>query len=424
MVIGERFELEQDEELRIDVDPKGKELVMVELLSGVAEIFGTEMVIGTKYRFRHGAKFSVYTYHGCSVTVYGQNEEKLPYKSKEHQMIQYLNVHSGLEDLRTAADGDGSKNGPVVMVIGLHDVGKTTLCRLFVNYAVRQGRRPIFVDLDVSQCSISVPGTIAATLVERPASIEEGFPQNAPLAYHFGHANPSTNSALFNCIVDQMAVAVEERMAKDRNAGTSGVIINTYGEVRGESYGQLINVANAFKVDVIIVLGNARVSNALEKDEKINAKIICFDNKSSGAEERTPDQRIEEASASIKQYFYGVNNSLFPHSFDVKFADLKDRIFKIGAPTLPDSCMPLGMKAEDNQTKLVPVSLTPKDLLNHILTVSHGNSVDNLIGVNAMGFVVVTDVNTKDGKISVLSPQPKPLPPSLLILSDVKYIDR
>jgi polyribonucleotide 5'-hydroxyl-kinase len=32
-----------------------------------------------------------------------------------------------------------------------------------------------------------VPGSIGSVLVERPASIEEGFSQNAPLVYHYGH---------------------------------------------------------------------------------------------------------------------------------------------------------------------------------------------------------------------------------------------
>ena len=120
MVIGERYELEKDEELRIEVDLQNKEEnVFVELLNGVAEIFGTEMVTGTKYRFSHGAKFSVFTYHGCSLTVYGQNLSP-PYKSKEHPMIQYLNVHSALEDMRREADkiDDPEKSGPKIMVVG------------------------------------------------------------------------------------------------------------------------------------------------------------------------------------------------------------------------------------------------------------------------------------------------------------------
>ena len=53
------------------------------------------------------------------------------------------------------------------------------------------GRRPVFVDLDVGQGSISVPGSIGAVLVERPAKIEEGgFSENAPLVYHYGHTTP------------------------------------------------------------------------------------------------------------------------------------------------------------------------------------------------------------------------------------------
>ena len=45
------------------------ETITVELKSGIAEIFGTEMVLNTKYSFRSGAKFAVYTYHGCQILV-------------------------------------------------------------------------------------------------------------------------------------------------------------------------------------------------------------------------------------------------------------------------------------------------------------------------------------------------------------------
>ena len=118
MPIGETYLLEKDEELRIEVDFKEEnkdEVIYIELLSGIAEIFGTEMVINpgksVRYKFHHGAKFSVYTYHGCSLTVYGQNKTA-PYKSKDHPMIQYLNVHSALEDMRCQADKLDNGQGP------------------------------------------------------------------------------------------------------------------------------------------------------------------------------------------------------------------------------------------------------------------------------------------------------------------------
>ena len=63
------------------------------------------------------------------------------------------------------------------------------------------------------------------------------------------------------------------------------------------------------------------------------------------------------SSTSIKHYYYGFQNALFPHSFDVKFTDLKEKIFKIGAPSLPESCMPLGKTADDNETKVVAVGM-------------------------------------------------------------------
>ena len=40
------------------------------------------------------------------------------------------------------------------MVVGPTDVGKSTVCRLLLNYAVRLGRRPTLVELDVGQSSV------------------------------------------------------------------------------------------------------------------------------------------------------------------------------------------------------------------------------------------------------------------------------
>jgi len=108
----------------------------------------------------------------------------------------------------------------------------------------------------------------------------------------------------------------------------------------------------------------------------------------------------------------------------VKFSDLKDKIFKIGAPSLPDSCMPLGMKQEDAQTKVVAVQpSSTRDLLNRVLSVSFANKAEDLIGANVAGFVVVTEHSTSDQRLTVLSPQPRPLPDTLLLVSDVTYVD-
>lgn len=70
----------------------------------------------------------------------------------------YLNAHFALETMRekveeelTKAEPNLTSRGPCIMIAGPMDVGKSTLCRIICNYAVREGRTPTFVDLDVGQ---------------------------------------------------------------------------------------------------------------------------------------------------------------------------------------------------------------------------------------------------------------------------------
>ena len=45
-----------------------------------------------------------------------------------------------------------------IMVVGATDVGKSTVCRILLNYAVKMGRQPCLVDLDVGQVSHLIAG--------------------------------------------------------------------------------------------------------------------------------------------------------------------------------------------------------------------------------------------------------------------------
>ena len=49
-----------------------------------------------------------------------------------------------------------------------------------------------------SSLQVSVPGTVSALCIERPADVEEGFSVQAPLVYHFGSTTPGTNIKLYN----------------------------------------------------------------------------------------------------------------------------------------------------------------------------------------------------------------------------------
>ena len=114
--------------------------------------------------------------------------------------------------------------------------------------------------------------------VERPATVEEGFSQNNPLVYHYGHNSPGyyklhynirasttvsvemsttvdcydcdncccvagQNHVLYNQLVSRLADVVRERMKASRKTDISGVVINTCGWVQGGGYDQIKHIA-------------------------------------------------------------------------------------------------------------------------------------------------------------------------------------
>ena len=62
------------------------------------------------------------------------------------------------------SDGGGGQTaaGPRVLVVGPADSGKSSPPAILTAYAVRVGRTPVYVDLDVSNGELSVPGSISA----------------------------------------------------------------------------------------------------------------------------------------------------------------------------------------------------------------------------------------------------------------------
>lgn len=415
----EEYRLNADEELRFEVEANAS--VQMELLEGMAEVFGSELTKGKVYNFDQGSKVAVFTWHGCLIKLQGRTE--VAYVAKETPMVMYINTHAALEQMREKAESDNTR-GPRVMVVGPTDVGKSTLTRLLCNYAARLGRAPLFVDLDVGQGQVSIPGTIGSVVVERPADVEEGFHLNAPLVFHYGHTAPSTNPQLYKLIVSRMAEVTNLKCEKQRKVSISGVIINTGGWIKGGGYDSLKHAAGSFEVDVIIVLDQERLYNELKRDMPEFVKVILLP-KSGGVVERNQHQRSDARDSRIREYFYGVKingkDSFFPHPMDIPFSSVK--LYKIGAPALPDACLPLGMKSQDNKLKLVPIR-PGINILHHVFSVSSAASVeDNVIESNALGHVVISGLDTEKETFNILSPSQNPLPNDVLLILDLQFMD-
>ena len=148
--------------------------------------------------------FGVFTWAGCKVRLTGRTEAA--YISKETPMISYLNVSFAIETVRQQYEAE-DKPGPRVLVCGAQDVGKTTLCRILLNYGVRLGRRPLYIDLAVDSPAFGIPGSVGALMVERPADPVEGFDVKAPILYHYGYTQPNGNAKLYVTLIKRLQVS-------------------------------------------------------------------------------------------------------------------------------------------------------------------------------------------------------------------------
>lgn len=86
--VSTRFDLEKETELRFEVESgESAEQVQLELLTGMAEVFGSELNRNKKYTFGPGSKIAVFTWQGCTVNLYGKPEVRT-YGGKYSHMSQ------------------------------------------------------------------------------------------------------------------------------------------------------------------------------------------------------------------------------------------------------------------------------------------------------------------------------------------------
>lgn len=161
---------------------------------------------------------AIFTYHGCTLSV--QGEVAVDYIAEETPMMTYLNLHLALDSLRASAMAAGGQQqgakGPRVLIAGPDAAGKTSLCRTLLNYAVKMGRRPLHVDMDVVENAV-FPGTLSAYQVTKPLSLEESIPPSdmPPITYFYGHMKATENQKMYEKALSRLAQTVNAKMASD-----------------------------------------------------------------------------------------------------------------------------------------------------------------------------------------------------------------
>ncbi|CAG8481284.1 8585_t:CDS:10 [Cetraspora pellucida] len=376
---SKEWKLEPEHEFRFEVD--FGTTVKLKLISGTAEIYGTEIGIGPEYEFS-GRKIAIFTWHGtCSVE----------YVANETPMTSYLNMHLALEQRREAAKAKGEQ-GPRVMIVGPEDVGKTSLSKILLAYTLRQSRQPIFVDLDGS---ITMPGTLTATPINQIIDVEEGFGSSAttspslgssmlPIVYYYGYSDPGENVKLYKVLTAKLAQSVKRRIAEDEDARISGMMIDTSGLIDSTGY------------------------------EIIQHCVV----------DRGKVFRRQVQMRKIREYFYGLPKfELSPCSTLINLNDIT--IYRVGVGSLaPSSALPIGIDRKVSETQLVKVE--PDDTIRHsILALTAANSPDEqtLLESNIIGFIYVSEVDMVKQKMTILTPCPGRLPKQYLIMGSYKWME-
>lgn len=310
--------------------------------------------------------FSKATEHfhlNCIVKQYGKNGPQKPphwtYQSYA-QFAQELN-HKRLDASKR------NQQGPNIIIVGPCDAGKSTFAKVITNYAVNGHWSPMFVDLDVGQGAIGVPGIIGAGIVDNYCQLnkEYTFRSGYPLMAHYGSTTPDTEKAAHllsvNCLARQImhSLRSEEEQANNRSSSAStsstlppnlnqitlaeklssskrsqelrstspmqssvskqqkrqltkwsGLVINTHGWIFDYGYESTMDAIRKFAVTAVLVLGDYRFYERIHKD------LLGFD------VPRGPvrhNQNPTPASNGIKVHFFQRNFSVLKRNSNMRY---------------------------------------------------------------------------------------------------------
>lgn len=348
-----------------------------------------------------------------------------------------------------------------LLVVGPTDSGKSTLCRILCAYACRVGRCPTFVDADIGQGEISIPGTLAATPLDRASlSVEEGYGNTTPLAYFYGHVTPTDALEPYRNYLNRLADTVTRRLAHDETSRVSGLVVNTMGWVDGGGYDLLLDTIRALAIDIVVVMGHDRVFARLAEDCKsikvastsgaagseaaaagaaaaaavttgtstasVHPIAVIKLARSGGVVERSREARREARKARIREYFYGPPRAvgqppaLAPSSTQVSFDDVT--IVRVGGQASDATMLPVGRASVLDPLRLTPVQPSVA-LANHVLGVSFAATDKQVPHVNVAGFVHVTAVNMEARTLTLLLPCAGALPGRYLVQGSLTWVE-
>ncbi|EPY34259.1 polyribonucleotide 5'-hydroxyl-kinase [Strigomonas culicis] len=283
------------------------------------------------------------------------------------------------------------------MVIGAHNTGKTTLCRTLVNLGVKLGQHSIaYIDVNVDQQSITCPGSVSASFIEAPVSLDEGFGTTMPLSFFFGDTRvDQTSRKRYLDLCAELAHATDSVARQRLLFSTGGAVINTMGSTAEFGIDLLMELCSLFAVTDVVVCGSdAKLENDMYNAVGIGSSVSVMGfPKYTQMLPRDENTLAAARDRQLASYFIGTAHS--PLLFARQTARV-DEVSFLHALTL----RPLAWNE-------VPV--------NRLAAVVWADTAEQAASANVAGFVVLFEVGKSF--FSFASPSMGPVPKPFLLVS-------
>ena len=383
----------------------------VELTDGMATVFGWSIQLHVPIVFR-SQPFSVSTSSGCALKIYGTfvSYYTAPYEefSLTHEICGAIN----------------NAHSPIVFVVGAPSVGKTSLCKLLCNTILTNcpGHTPVYVNADPEHAPFCPQGCIGAIPVSMPIN-NYGFPFIDPLIYTYGSTKvEESRSKLYIEQFKELITHIQARR-KVSGLGDGGVIIDFPSVTNTHILEQLKTIIkfvddNKYTPFNIVVLGDDRLYLILRRF-MAQAAIFKFP-MMPGAVSLSKETRTLLRSNETKRYFYG-DGIPDLQSTTYLLAKSKDTlIYSLGNLNILENTILPNQNILPDPTKAFPVQLSQRHI-GIILALVPKENRDDLWKQAVIGFLHVLEIDEQNNQITVLKPNPDPLPTNTIIASQIKW---
>eukprot|EP00477_Mikrocytos_mackini_P002342 GAHX01002596.1.p1 GENE.GAHX01002596.1~~GAHX01002596.1.p1 ORF type:complete len:458 (-),score=93.94 GAHX01002596.1:100-1431(-) len=429
------LDLKDHEELYIHNKPG--ELYHITLLKGEVDIFGAPLPLSSQLSIPSD-NLSLYANSASKLKLVLPSEATFYTSSDTEQMNFY---RSFMLFYPTPPIMFGLLNIKSTLVLGSRFSGKNSLCQTYINYYLRKGIKPIFIDLDLQRNILTLPGCIAGSKINSIVHNFELFDTSDVICYFIGTVfkgncisayKKSINALAEKYISGYMDILHSKSKDSDETENYKNLyfVINlNLGNLKEIDI--LLCVLKAFKVKFIEVLNQEKMWSDLKQyfnehkeHEKELGKIkIQKLNRSKGIVDVEDEYIKNYKNNLIKKYFHGSEikgYKYYPHKRVIDFKNLN--IFKRSKKmNIPSTAMPLNnVNIVENEFYKINIVKYAGLLKSSVLAISSGEDMAEFDSKPIFGFLLVTDVNVEKKKIICLSICLNELPADKLIVGEIR----